>query len=251
MATKHRIALVTGAAQGMGQAFSRRLAADGLYVIAVDLRESKETVQQIEAAGGQAHARVTDITDIEQCTALVESVQQDLGGVDVLVNNAALHGNPLVAIVDMEPETWNRIMAVNVDAPFRLTQLALPGMIERGWGRIINMSSSSLNGIAPGGMTHYMASKGAVVGFTRGLANEVGDHGITVNAIAPHGVNSPGAAAFENAEEINALVVAGQAIKRLSEPEDIAGAVSFLASDDAAMITAQVLHVDAGVIRAG
>lgn len=251
MSKASRVAIVTGAAQGMGQAFSRRLAEDGVHVIAVDLRESSETVQQVREAGGSAEARVVDITDHAAVGELMESVHDEHGGVDILVNNAALHGNPLTHVVDMDFATWKRIMAVNLDAPFLLTQAVLPGMMKKRWGRIINMSSSSLSSMAPGGMTHYIASKGGVVGFTRGLANELGEYGITVNAIAPHGVNSPGAAAFEGAEEINKMVVAGQAIKRLTEPEEVAGTVGFLASDEAGMITAQVIHVDAGVVRAG
>lgn len=251
MGTSSRTAIVTGAAQGMGQAFSERLARDGVHVLAVDLRASEETVERIERAGGTATPVMADITDRSAVAALAERADRDHDGVDILVNNAALHGNPLTPIVDLDIEAWRRIMAVNLDAPFMLTQAVLPGMIERRWGRIINMSSSSLSSMAPGGMTHYIASKGGIVGFTRGLANEVGEHGITVNAIAPHGVNSPGAAAFEGAEEINRMVVAGQAIRRLSEPEDIAGTVGFLASDEAEMITAQVIHVDAGVVRAG
>jgi NAD(P)-dependent dehydrogenase (short-subunit alcohol dehydrogenase family) len=251
MSNQARVAIVTGAAQGMGRAFSKRLARDGVHVIAVDLQESTETVNQVREAGGSAEARVVDITDQAAVGELVDALHQEHGGVDILVNNAALHGNPLTRIVDMDFATWKRIMSVNLDAPFMMTQAVLPGMITKRWGRIINMSSSSLSSMAPGGMTHYIASKGGIVGFTRGLANEVGEFGITVNAIAPHGVNSPGAAAFEGAEEINKMVVAGQAIKRLTEPEEVAGTVGFLASDEASMVTAQVIHVDAGVVRAG
>jgi NAD(P)-dependent dehydrogenase (short-subunit alcohol dehydrogenase family) len=251
MGSSSKTAIVTGAAQGMGQAFSERLARDGVHVLAVDLLESSETVERIAAAGGAATSHVADVTDRAAISALVDHADREHGGIDILVNNAALHGNPLTPIVDLDVEVWKRIMTVNLDAPFMLSQAVLPGMIERRWGRIINMSSSSLSSMAPGGMTHYIASKGGIVGFTRGLANEVGEHGITVNAIAPHGVNSPGAAAFEGADEINKMVVAGQAIRRLSEPEDIAGTVGFLASEEAGMITAQVIHVDAGVVRAG
>ena len=246
-----RVAIVTGAAQGMGQAFAERLGRDGTVVVCADLRESVETVRRVESVGGKAISKVVDITDPSAVIGLADFTQQQLGGADILVNNAALHGNPLTPVMDMSFDVWRRVMSVNLDAPFLLTKAVLGGMIAKRWGRIINMSSSSLNSMAPGGMTHYIASKGGIVGFTRGLANEVGGFGITVNAIAPHGVNSPGAAAFPDAEEINKFVVAGQAIKRLTEPEEVAGAVGFLASDEASMITAQVIHVDAGVVRAG
>lgn len=246
-----RRALVTGAAQGMGRAFAQRLAASGHEIIAVDIQDAAETVDSIRDEGGRAEAVQIDLTDEAAISAAIADLTSGGNRIDVLVNNAAIHANPFKNVVDLTIEDWRRMLSVNLDSVFFTSRAVLPGMIEAGWGRIINLSSSSLNAPIPAGMAHYVASKGAVIGFTRALASEVGAHGITVNAVAPHGVLSPGMLDLPGSEEHAKVVIAAQSIQRLLEPNDIAGAVAFLASEEAGMITAQVLHVDAGVVRNG
>lgn len=251
MNTSQKTAIVTGAAQGMGREFSERLARDGVHIVAVDIQDPWETVAAIEENGGKAIAKIADITDPAAVAGVIDFTEKELGGVDILVNNAAIHANPLTRVEDMSFELWRKTHSVNLDAVFLVTKAALPGMRSRGWGRIINISSSSLSAPIPHGMVHYVSTKGAVVGFTRALASEVGEHGITVNAVAPHGVLSPGSNDFPDNEAMHAAVLGAQSIKRLLVADDVSGAVAFLASEEARMITAQVLHVDAGVVRAG
>lgn len=248
---RNRIALVTGAAQGIGRAFAERLAEKGHKVYAADILDSGDTIAGIRAAGGTAESVQLDLTDEAAVNQSIAGIAAAGDRIDILVNNAAIHPNPFVNVVDLSYEAWKRMLTVNLDSVFLVTRAVLPAMIANGWGRVINLSSSSLSAPIPGGMSHYVTSKGGVVGFTRALASEVGEHGITVNAVAPHGVLSPGMRDLPGSEEHQKVVIAAQSIQRLLEPDDIAGAVGFLASDEAAMITAQVLHVDAGVVRAG
>lgn len=246
-----RTALVTGAAQGMGRAFAQRLAEKGHKIYALDIQDAQETVSLIRDAGGSAESVAVDLTDEAAVAQAIADIAAAGDRIDVLVNNAAIHANPFTHVVDLDYAAWKRMLTINLDSVFLVTRAVLPAMIEQGWGRVVNVSSSSLNAPIPGGMAHYVAAKGGVVGFTRALASEVGEHGVTVNAVAPHGVLSPGMRAMPGSEEQEKIVVAAQSIQRLLEPGDVAGAVAFLASEEAGMITSQVLHVDAGVVRAG
>jgi NAD(P)-dependent dehydrogenase (short-subunit alcohol dehydrogenase family) len=237
-----RVALVTGAAQGLGQAMALALAERGARVIATDLAAPQETVRRI---GPTAHALRLDVSS-EDDWRLVADQGAALGPVDIVVNNAGFFPNR--RIDDLDFPTWRKTMATNLDAHFLSAKHFLPAMRTRGWGRFVGISSNMV-GLAIPGMSHYIASKMAIIGFMRGLANDVAADGITANAVLPGLVNTP--ATVGQTEEQKRETWGQQAIKRLAEPGDITGAVLFLTSDDAAFITGQAIVVDGGQYRIG
>jgi NAD(P)-dependent dehydrogenase (short-subunit alcohol dehydrogenase family) len=239
-----RVALVTGAARGIGAEFATRLAREGAAVAVVDLADGARTVESIEAAGGKAAAYRTDITDADAVGDLAGRVGSDLGTVGILVNNAGIY--PVTLFTELTADEWRRVFAVNVDAMFHTCRAFLPGMKERRWGRVINVTSNAVALQVPG-QVHYIASKMAVIGLTRGIATEFGESGITANAIAPSAVRTPGTAHLP--EEGFAALASAQSIKRSSVPADLAGTLAFLASDAAAFITGQTICVDGGMVR--
>jgi NAD(P)-dependent dehydrogenase (short-subunit alcohol dehydrogenase family) len=242
-----RVAVVTGAAAGIGQAIARRLARDGHRIAIADLAPADETERLVAGAGGESLAMVCDVSSGESVAAFADAVRDRFGGCDVLVANAGIY--PLAAFADTSFEDWRRVMSVNLDSLFHLTHAFLPGMRAEGWGRIVALAS---NGFHTGleMLVPYVASKGGVIGFVRSLAGEIGADGVTINAIAPTLTRTKGTTDGPHDElgwfgKVSAL----QAIKRTGTPDDIAGAVSFLASDDAAFITGQTLPVDGGLVR--
>lgn len=238
------IALVTGGARGIGQAFARRLADDGASVAVVDREDSSETASFITRAGGTAHAFITDITDPLQVADLKDQVDQELGTVDILVNNAGIY--PSIPFTEITLEDWRQIFQVNVEGPFLLTKAFLPAMRGQGWGRIISTGSSAVALKVPD-LTHYIASKMALIGLTRGIATEAGTDGVTANLIAPSSVRTPGTAATP--EEAFQGLAQMQAIPHVQTPNDLVGALAFLASEDAGFLTGQTIHVDGGMVR--
>jgi len=252
-----RVALVSGAAGGIGQACARRLAEDGADIVVADVKAADDTARLIEAVGRRVLCIECDVTDPDQVEQLASRVHRAFGRCDILFNNAGVYRT--VRFADLAYEAWRRYMALNLDAAFLLAKAFLPAMIERRWGRIINMASNSFYLMTPPGFTAYVASKGGVVGLTRGLASEYGESGVTVNAVAP---GPTATARFEEAfyeltgtrdrsafESGLAALAQNQAIKHVATPADLVGAVSFLASDDAALITGQTLVVDGGWAR--
>jgi NAD(P)-dependent dehydrogenase (short-subunit alcohol dehydrogenase family) len=237
-----RIALVTGAAGGRGQAFAMRLAASGHQLVLTDRAPCTALAEQIRTHGGQAHALDCDLSDTADVQHFAARVLGLVGRVDVLVNNAAFM--PHAAIGDVSATLWRQVMCVNIDAPFLLAQAFAPGMAQRRWGRIINLASSTVWGPPPG-MAAYAASKMGVIGLTRALASELGGQGITVNAISPGLTRHPGSAANIPPEAFESVRMR-QFIPRTEQPEDLTGTLAFLASDDSAFITGQVLNVDGG-----
>lgn len=249
-----RVALVTGAAQGLGRGFAVRLAADGAAVIAADRADCGATVDTIRAAGGRAESVVCDLSEAAAVERLADVAGKSFGPCDILVNNAGVFPNQ--ALGDIDAASWRAVMAVNLDAPFVLSRALAAGMSTRGWGRIINISSATVATNGPGSI-HYVTSKMGLIGLTRALATALGPSGITVNAVAPGLVRTEGTAArfAEDAKDqpkpvdVYAFYAARQAIKHTLAPDDIAGAVSFLASPAAGFITGQTLFVDGGVVR--
>ena len=239
-----RVAVVTGATQGIGQAFAVRLAEDGAAVVIVaHTQPADETERLVEAAGAEGFVHQADVSSGEEIERLGAAVDERFGRADILVNTAGIY--PMSPFLEMEFSDWRRMFEVNCDALFHTCRAFLPGMRERGWGRVINVTSTSfIAGMA--NYTHYNASKGAVIGFTRSLAVEMGPHNITVNAIAPGLVRTPTTDSGPQADGLFEAFVEEQAIKRTEVPQDLAGAVSFLASDDAAFITGQTILVDGG-----
>jgi NAD(P)-dependent dehydrogenase (short-subunit alcohol dehydrogenase family) len=240
-----RVGLVTGAAGGIGQAFAWRLAAEGASVVVADLNPTDETEEGARALDGACVGYRCDVSDPESVAELARKVTADAGRVDIVVNNAGIY--PLQPWQTITFEDWRRVLAVNLDSMFLTAKAFVPAMQKAGWGRVINMTTGSC--FKPDAlMSHYVTSKMGVIGWTRSLATEVGEDGVTVNAIAPSLVRTPGTALTEHAEAFDEVALA-QVIKRVQEPEDLVGTMSFLASDDAAFITAQTISVDGGTVR--
>ncbi|ADI04644.1 short chain dehydrogenase protein [Streptomyces bingchenggensis BCW-1] len=243
-----RVALVTGVAAGIGQGYALRLARDGHRVAIADLGSADETEKLVREDGGEVFSVRCDVSDAESVARCAEAVTDRFGGVDILVHNAGIY--PMAPFADTDWTPWRRIMDVNLDSVFHLTKAFLPAMTRGSWGRIVVMASTTFHA-GSAGMVAYTASKGAVIGFVRSLAAEVGEQGVTVNAIAPGLVRTPGTLSGPQLE-LGAFdaIVANQAIKRTGLPEDLMGVVSFLATDDAAFMTGQTLVVDGGFVRA-
>ena len=236
-----RTAIVTGAAQGIGKAIAARLAADGAKVIVSDMNAAGAEAAA-KAIGLGAIAIACDISKPEDVANLVAKA----GPVHVLVNNAAIV--PFIAWDDIDLAHWRRLIDVNLTGTYMMTRAVTDKMRAAGIkGRIINIASNTFFAGTPN-MAAYVASKGGVIGFTRAAATELGKHGITVNALSPGLIESDGVKASPHA---NAFDFVGmlQALPGRGQPEDIADAVAFLASDDARWMTGQTLNVDAGMIR--
>jgi 3-oxoacyl-[acyl-carrier protein] reductase len=237
-----RMALVTGAGQGIGQAIALALAERGARVIATDLKPPHETASKI---GSTATALQLDVTQEEDWRS-VSAKCRDMGDVDIVVNNAGYFPNRRIDELDLS--TWRKTMATNLDAHFLSAKYFLPAMKTKKWGRFIGISSNMV-GLAIPGMSHYIATKMGIIGFMRGLANDVADDGITANTVLPGLTNTEAIA--PQSEEQKRSTWEQQAIKRLGEPEDVTGAVLFLTSDDASFITGQAIVVDGGQYRIG
>ncbi|QKZ04469.1 SDR family NAD(P)-dependent oxidoreductase [Pseudomonas eucalypticola] len=239
-----RVALITGAAGGLGHAFALRLAAAGLHIAVVDCVDTGPTVRTIQAQGGTAQGFHCDLRQPEQIAYLGRQVLEHFGRCDVLVNNAAWI--PLKSLDETSLLDWSDCQAVTLDAPFLLSQLFAPGMRERGWGRIVNLASSN-TGRPQKGFLAYIAAKMGVIGLTRALAVELGEHGVTVNAISPGLIRHPGSAAALPAQLFE-QVRASQMIKRNGVPEDLCGVLAFIASDESSYMTGQVFNLDGGFV---
>jgi len=237
-----KVALVTGAAQGIGQAIAVALAERGAYVIATDISHPQETLKNI---GSTTSGYQLDVTKEEDWQSLAIKTE-DLGGVDIVVNNAGYFPN--LSIDQLDLPTWRKTIATNLDSHFLSVKTFLPGMRKKKWGRFIGISSNMV-GLSIPGMSHYITTKMGIIGFMRGLANDVAGDNITANAVLPGLTNTKAIAS--QPDEMKRATWEQQAIKRLGEPEDITGAVLFLTSDDASFITGQALVVDGGQYRIG
>ncbi|MCK9932493.1 3-oxoacyl-ACP reductase FabG [Frankia sp. Mgl5] len=243
-----RTAIVTGGASGIGGGISQRLAADGIQVAIFDLSgdAAKAAAESIEKAGGRAIGVPVDVVDRAAIDAGVEEVRARLGQPTILVNNAGLTVES--AFLETTAEAWNRMISINLTGTFDCCQAVLPHMIEAGWGRIVNISSSSVYGPPPG-LAGYVAAKSGVVGLTKVLALEFAKHGITVNSIPPGFIDTPMTRDVVDRGFIDLdQQIAKTPVGRMGRPEDIAAATAFLVSEEAGYITGQSLGVNGGRI---
>ena len=238
-----RVAIITGSAQGIGTAIARNMSAEGAAVVIADL--NGEGASEVAESLPNALPVTVDTSSEDQVGALVDATVERFGKVDVLVNNAAIV--PFTEWDDVDFAEWRRIMSVNLDGVFLTSRAVYPHMRDAGYGRIVNIASNAFIAGTPN-LAHYVASKGGVVGFTRALATELGRYGITVNAVAPGLTETEGTVASPHAQAFD-FVQSLQAIPRRAMAVDIAPAVSFLASEEAAWVTGSLLVVDGGHIR--
>lgn len=244
-----RIAVVTGAAQGIGAATARRLAAEGATVVAIDLAEDRltATVEAIRRDGGQAAAIGCDVSSDDQVKAAVERVIADFGKLDVLVNNAGLTRDNM--LFRMTEEDWDTVLTVNLKSVFLVSRAAQKPMVAAKSGKIVNLSSRSALGNR--GQSNYSAAKAGIRGLTATLAIELGPFNINVNAVAPGYVATPMTAATalrlgSSAEEHQNMAAERTPLRRVAQPEEIASVIAFLASDDASFVSGQTLYVNGG-----
>ncbi len=247
-----RTALVTGGGRGIGRAIALALAADSRRVAVADLDErgAAETASLIAATGAHAHAVRLDVTDADSVRAAVEESRAELGPIEILVNNAGW--DELIPFLETDEPFWDRVIEINFKGCLRLTRDTLPAMVERGWGRLVNIGSdagrvgSSLESV-------YSGAKAGVIAFTKTIAREVARSGVTANAVCPGPTRTPlleGMASGEGGEGLIASLERAVPMRRLGEPEDVAAAVAFLASESAGYITGQTLSVSGGLTMA-
>ena len=248
MSVAGKTAIVTGAATGIGAATATLLAARGARVLAAGLQpdELRETVAAIEAAGGEALAIEADLSDPAQIEAVAARAQEALGGADILVNNHAIY--PLGPWHETDAAEWDAVFATNVRSYFLLAKAVRPQMLARGGGAIVNVASVTFYW-GEAGLVSYVASKGAVIGFTRSLAREAGPEGIRVNAVAPGAFPTAATAIHADQDALWRGVLEAQSIKRRGEVEDVARAIAFFAGEDSGFVSGQTLLVDGGWMR--
>jgi NAD(P)-dependent dehydrogenase (short-subunit alcohol dehydrogenase family) len=246
-----KVAIVTGGARGIGRHYSEALAAAGAEVMIADIADGAALADEIAGAHGVRIANhIFDVSDEAQVQALVARTLAEFGKIDIVVNNAAVYSSlPPVKCTDIDVTLWDKVMAVNVRGPFLMVKHAAPHMIARKGGKIVNIASGTAYKGLPD-FLHYVTSKGAIVSFTRALARELGAHNICVNTLAPGLILSEtGLENTAHLDQSRAPVIASRALKRDGYPQDLLGALVFLASSESDFMTGQTLAVDGGSIN--
>ena len=245
------VALVTGAGQGMGRGIAQRLASDGHAVAVLDLSlpDAEQTASLINDAGGKAIGVEGDVTSPSSIAQAVEAVTSGLGQVDVLVNCAGW--DALMPFLDSDEALWERVLDINLKGPMRLAHAVLPGMVEKGWGRVVNIGSDA-GRVGSMQESVYSGAKGGLIAFTKTLAREMARHSITANTVCPGPTDTPGfrEATAGSADSIVAAMSKSVPMRRLGTPDDVAAGVSFFAREDAGYVTGQTLSVSGGLTMA-
>ena len=245
-----KVAIVTGAARGLGRDYAIALAGEGASVVVGDVRDCGDTVKAVEDAGGRATGVELDVTDTDSCTAMAAAAVDAYGRADILVNNAALYGGLTGGRFDaLDTDEWDRVMAVNVTGIWNCCKAVVPAIREAGGGSIINISSLAAVYGLPFAL-HYTTSKGAVIVLTRGLARELGRDSIRVNAIAPSAVMTEGTEEFfgDKLERAKQSIAGAQTLQQNLETGDLVGTVIYLAGDASKYVTGQTIMVDGGTV---
>ena len=251
MRLKNKVAIITGAARGIGAALAIGFAKEGAKIVIADILDGKETLDAVKKSGSEAIFVKTDVSKQDQCNALAKAAMDRFGSIDILINNAGIFANIVLRpFTEITTEEWMRVMAVNTAGPFHCTKAVFPYMKDKE-GKIINLSSASIFEGVPG-MPHYVASKGAIMAFTRSMARELGPYVINVNSIAPGFTHSPGGDEFDRNKALpigllDEVQLPLRSLKRAAYPEDLVGTALFLASDDSRFITGQLIVHDGGM----
>jgi NAD(P)-dependent dehydrogenase (short-subunit alcohol dehydrogenase family) len=248
-----RVAILTGGAKGIGKHYARALAAEGARLMIADIADGSEVAAALSRDYGanSVESTLVDVSDEETVRSLIARTLERFGKIDILVNNAALFA-PLqeTKCTDIDVDIWDRVMAINLRGPFLLVKHAVPHMAAQGYGKIINIGSGTAYRGIPS-MLHYVTSKGGIMAMTRALSRELGEHGIRVNTLAP-GFTMSETVIAENpghVETARARAVASRALKRDEQPQDLLGALVFLASADSDFVTGQTIAVDGGNVN--
>jgi len=247
----HRVALITGANQGIGYAVAQRLAADGMRVVINGQRADAvaKAAQTLAESGADAIGLVADVSKEEAVARMFEEIQSRCGRLDVVFNNAGIApriAGRRVRVEDTPLEFWERTLAVNLTGTFLVSRAAIPLMKARRWGRIINMSSQAGRMNTGFGSAYYAASKAGILGFARMLAGEVGEYGITVNSVTAGRIKTAMAGTFANPDDVDRQYIVRTPMGRVGVPDDVSAAVAFLASDAASFITGAILDITGG-----
>ncbi len=241
-----KVAVITGAAQGIGATYARAMSAEGARVVASDITDCANTVADIRSNGGEALGIAADVTDDAALANLVRETEAAFGPIEILVNNAALFAElRITPIMKMSVEEWDRVMTVNMRGVFQCTKAVVPSMVRNGRGKIINISSGTFYYGGPG-LAHYVSSKGAIIAFTRSASREFADMNILVNCIAPGLTESEGVRNHPDLHVARAPTIQSRAVKRDMVPEDLIGTLLYLATEDSDFLTGQTINVDGG-----
>jgi 3-oxoacyl-[acyl-carrier protein] reductase len=240
----NRVAFITGASRGIGRATALRLCQSGFQIVVAspELENNELVAAEVRTAGGTAITLDFNLTSLDSIKQGVAAALKEFGKIDVLVNNAGITRDALA--VRMKPEDWQLVLQINLTGAFQTTQQVLPGMMRERWGRIINVASV-VGQMGNAGQANYVASKAGIIGLTKSLAQEIASRNITVNAVAPGFIETDMTAKLS--QEVRDRMMAAVPLKRFGLPEDVANAVNFLASDDAAYITGHVVNINGGM----
>jgi 3-oxoacyl-[acyl-carrier protein] reductase len=240
----NRVAFITGASRGIGRATALRLCRSGFQIVVAspELENNELVAAEVRAAGGTAITLDFNLTSLDSIKEGVAAALKEFGKIDVLVNNAGITRDGLA--VRMKPEDWQLVLQINLTGAFQTTQQVLPGMMRERWGRIVNVASV-VGQMGNAGQANYVTSKAGIIGLTKSLAQELASRNITVNAVAPGFIETDMTAKLS--QEVRDRMMAAVPLKRFGLPEDVANAVNFLASDDAAYITGHVVNINGGM----